>query len=105
MVEERSTAMDDRTNTGMLSKARGIFKGMTIDATPLRESRDFRILLVGQTINLFGAQMALVAVPYQVFLITHSSLAVGALSLAQFVPLMCMYLIGGSLADMVDRRK
>jgi MFS family permease len=40
-----------------------------------------------------------------VFTITHSSLAVGTLSLLQFFPLMLMYLIGGSLADMVDRRK
>ena len=88
-----------------LSKAHGIFKGVTIDYTPLRESRNFRLLLGGQTINLVGNQIAIVAVPYQVFVLTHSSLAVGALSLFQFVPLMVMYLIGGSLADMVDRRK
>lgn len=90
---------------GLFSQARGIFKGVTIDPTPLRESRNFRLLLGGQSINLVGNQISMVAIPYQVFLITHSSLAVGALSLFQFVPLMVMYLIGGSLADMVDRRK
>jgi len=47
----------------------------------------------------------MVAVPYQVFLLTHSSLAVGALSLLQFFPQMCMYVLGGTLADMMDRRR
>ena len=78
---------------------------MTIDPTPLRASRDIRLLVGGQTINLIGNQISLAAVPYQVFLITHSSLAVGALSLVQFVTVMCCYLLGGSLADIVDRRR
>jgi MFS family permease len=62
-------------------------------------------LLGGQSITLIGNQISMVAVPYQVFLITHSSLAVGLLSLLTFVPLMVMYLLGGTLADMMDRRK
>ncbi|HTE84429.1 MAG TPA: MFS transporter [Dehalococcoidia bacterium] len=97
--------MTTTPDRGLVAQARGIFKGVTIDPTPLRESRNFRLLLGGQSINLVGNQISMVAVPYQVFLITHSSLAVGALSLMQFLPLMCMYLIGGSLADMVDRRR
>jgi MFS family permease len=98
-------SMNTSRKPSIFAQAHGIFKGVTLDYTPLRESRNFRLLLGGQTINLVGNQIAIVAIPYQVFLLTHSSLAVGALSLCQFVPLMCMYLIGGSLADMVDRRK
>src|SRR6266567_8165735 len=97
--------MTSTQSSGLISRAHGIFKGVTLDPTPLRESRDFRLLLSGQTIALVGTQITQVAVPYQVFLLTRSSLAVGALSLMQFVPLMCMYLVGGSLSDMVDRRK
>jgi MFS family permease len=89
----------------LFHQIRGVVKGVTLDYTPLRQSRNFRLLLGGQTINLVGNQIAIVAIPYQVFLLTHSSLAVGALSLCQFVPLMIMYLLGGSLADMIDRRK
>jgi MFS family permease len=88
----------------LLTQARGIFKGVTLDPTPLRQSHDFRLLLIGQAINIIGSQMTLVAVPFQVFLITRSSLAVGTLSLLQFFPMMCLFLIGGSLADMFDRR-
>lgn len=88
-----------------LSRLHGVFKGITLDPTPLRQSRNFRLLIGGQTVNLIGSQMTLVAVPYQIFLLTHSSLAVGALGLFQFLPQMCMYLVGGSLADMMDRRR
>jgi MFS family permease len=97
--------MSNRSKNGLVAQAHGIFRGITIDPTPLRQSRNFRLLLGGQSINLVGNQISMVAIPYQVFLITHSSLAVGLLSLSTFVPLMVMYLLGGTLADMMDRRK
>jgi MFS family permease len=91
--------------TGQLRRLGGVFKGIALDPTPLRISRDFRILTGGQTVNLLGSQLTLVAVPFQVFLLTgHSSFAVGALSLLQFGPQTVMFLLGGSFADMMDRR-
>src|SRR5579875_1593731 len=91
--------------SGRLSRLGGIFKGVALDPTPLRISRDFRFLTGGQTINLLGSQLTLVAVPFQIFLLTgHSSFAVGALSLLQFGPQTVMFLLGGSFADMMDRR-
>lgn len=77
----------------------------TIDVTSLRESRDWRLLFFGQAIGVAGDQMRIVAVPYLVYLITHSSFAVGLASLAQFVPTMFLAFAGGNLADRVDRRK
>ena len=50
-------------------------------------------------------ELTTVAVPYQVYLLTGSSLAVGALGLAQFVPLMAISLVGGAAVDAFDRRK
>ena len=58
-----------------------------VDTTPLRESRDFRLLFTGQLISTLGTQLTVVAIPYQVYRLTHSSLQVGAISLAQLVPL------------------
>ena len=46
-----------------------------------------------------------VAIPYQAYHLTHSSLVVGLLSLVEFVPLLVMPLVGGALADAVDRRR
>jgi MFS family permease len=76
-----------------------------VDITPLRESSRFRFLYGGQLMANFGRQVTVVAVPYQVYLLTESTLAVGALGLAQFVPLLAVSLVGGAIADSVDRRK
>ena len=78
---------------------------LIVDITPLRESPRFRILYLGQLLAHFGRQITIVAVPYQVFLITDSTLAVGALGIAQFIPLMAGSLLGGAVADAFDRRK
>jgi MFS family permease len=75
------------------------------DITPLRESAAFRRLFVGQTVSQIGAQVTQVAVPLQVYAITKSSLDVGLIGLASFVPLLVFGLYGGAIADEVDRRK
>ncbi|HEY1488800.1 MAG TPA: MFS transporter [Micromonosporaceae bacterium] len=77
----------------------------TIDTGPLRTSRDFRILLSTQTISSFGANITYVAIPLQVARITHSPLAVGLLGLCELGPLLITALLGGALADYIDRRK
>src|SRR5947199_943473 len=75
------------------------------DLTPLRESRDFRALYGGQLVSFLGSQLTVVAVPLQVFQLTHSSLQVGLVSLAQLGPLILGSLLGGSIADAYDRRR
>lgn len=75
------------------------------DVGPLVRFPQFRRLWIGQLISILGTQMTVVAVPYQVYRITHSSLDVGLLSLGQVVPLLVGSLLGGSVADALDRRK
>ena len=75
------------------------------DLTPLRVSRDFRLLYAGAGVSYLGRQLTVVAVPFQVFVITRSSLAVGMVGLATVVPLVGLSLAGGAIADAVDRRK
>jgi MFS family permease len=76
-----------------------------VDVAPLRESREFRLLWGGQLVSFVGRQITVAAVPYQVFLITGSSLAVGLVSLAQLPVLLVGSLFGGAVADAVDRRR
>ena len=76
-----------------------------IDVTPLRVSRDFRLLLIGQSVSFFGSMMTFVVLPWQMYQLTHSTLAVGLLGVAEFVPILFMAFIGGALADYVDRRR
>lgn len=78
---------------------------MLIDLSPLKKHRDFRLLFTGQLVSGFGSMMTYVAVPYQVYELTHSSLIVGWLGAAQLVPLLLFGLVGGTYADALDRRK
>jgi MFS family permease len=87
---------------GALRRLAGV---AVMDIGPLRRHRDFRLLFTGQGLSFFGSEITYVALPYQTFQLTHSSLAVGLLSLAEFVPLMFMAFVGGALSDAFDRRR
>ena len=76
-----------------------------VDTRPLRASRPFRRLWIGTTASSFGGQMTMVAVLFQVWEITGNPLLVGAIGVAQAVPLIVLGSVGGSLADAVDRRR
>ena len=76
-----------------------------VDTTPLRKSRDFRLLFTGQLISIMGTQLTVVAIPYQVYSMTHSSLQVGAISLAQLIPFLAGALSAGPIGDAVDKRR
>ena len=52
-----------------------------MDVSPLRESPDYRRLWIGTTLSGVGTQMTTFAVALQVFLLTHSSAAVGGIAL------------------------
>ena len=74
------------------------------DIAPLRDHR-FRRLWLGYIVSQTGSQITVVAVAYQVYLLTHSSLDVGLVSLAQLVPAIVGPVLGGSLADAIDRTR
>ena len=78
---------------------------ITADLTPLRASRELRLLVLGNFVSGMGTQAALVALPYQVYVQTHSALKTGLLGAAELGPLVVMALVGGALADRSDRRR
>ncbi|MFE3139768.1 MFS transporter [Streptomyces scopuliridis] len=75
------------------------------DLSPLRSSREFRLLWVQGLVTNFGSFMAMIALPLQIKDLTGSPLAVGAMGAVELVPLVIFGLYGGALADAVDRRK
>jgi Transmembrane secretion effector len=78
---------------------------LLIDLTPLRRSRDFRFLVGGEMVSVLGNQLTTVAVPFQVYRLTHSSLDVGLVSITQLFPLILGSLLAGSIVDAMDRRR
>jgi MFS family permease len=78
---------------------------MLLDLSPLRESRDYRLLFTGQLVSFFGSMMTFIVVPWQMYQLTGSSAMVGYIYLAEFVPMVCLAFVGGALADFLDKRK
>jgi MFS family permease len=77
---------------------------VTVDLTILRENPQFRLLLSGEMFSAIGSQAALVAIPYQVYVLTRSPALVGLLGVVELGPLVTGSLLGGVAADRFDRR-
>jgi hypothetical protein len=78
---------------------------MLLDLEPLRRDRDYRYLWSGQVLSAIGREVTRIALPYQVYVMTRSPLAIGAIALVELVPLLLFSLAGGAIADAVDRRR
>lgn len=79
-------------------------RGLAIDITPLRRSRDFRLLWGGEMVSQVGSQITLIALYWQVFQLTNSPLAVGIVGLVQLVPMLLVSIGVGPQIDRRDRR-
>ena len=84
---------------------RGRLRGILVDVEPLRRDRDFRLLWIGQVISGVGRQVTVVALAFQLYVLTGSTLSVGLLALVQLVPILVFALGGGAMADAMDRRR
>jgi MFS family permease len=84
---------------------RGLAARVRPDLSPLRHSAGFRRLYGGQGASFAGSMITYIALPYQVYRLTGSSLLVGLLSVAELGPLIAAALLGGLLADSADRRR
>jgi MFS family permease len=95
------TGVPDRPRRG----SRLHLRRLAIDTTPLRVSRDFRLVWLGLLITSVGSQFTLVAVFVQVKELTDSAAAVGATGLAWIAGLLVGALAGGAVLDAYDRRR
>src|SRR6266581_6089012 len=67
--------------------------------------RDFRLLWLGQIISVTGSQMQSVAINWHVYLLTKSAFALGLVGLFRGAPIILCSLVGGVVADAVDRKR
>lgn len=79
--------------------------GLLLDIRPLRENPAFRRLWVGSAFSAFGTGIAGFAVVFYIWQQTNDAALVGLTGLAQFIPLLVFALVGGHLADRIDRRR
>ena len=67
--------------------------------------RDFRFLLVGQFLTAFGTQMVSFGIGWELWLRTHSELALGLVGLVQVIPVILLSLPAGNVADSYNRKR
>src|SRR5437773_3205374 len=67
--------------------------------------RDFRLLWMGQIVSVTGSQMQLAAINWHIYLLTRSALALGLVGACRAIPIILCSLVGGVVADVVDRRR
>jgi MFS family permease len=67
--------------------------------------RDFRLLWTGQVVSVIGSQMQAAAINWHIYLLTHSAFALGLVGACRAVPIILCSLVGGVVADVVDRRR
>jgi MFS family permease len=94
----------DGTPTGTRRDRQFSLRRFTIDTQPLRHPA-YRRLWSSTVVTSVGSQLTAIAVPYQIYSLTHSSTWVGLASFAGLAPLIVFGLWGGAVADIVDRRK
>src|SRR3954449_11479663 len=78
---------------------------VAVDLSVLRESRDLRLLVIGELFSGLGAQAALGAIPYQIYVLTDSAALVGLLGIVELIPIVVFSLLGGAIADRIERRR
>jgi MFS family permease len=83
----------------------GKLRDVALDVTPLRTSREFRLLWGADGITAAGSQITRVAAAFQVYDLTESTLAVGLLGLVAMFPLFFGSILGGAVADHFERRR
>ncbi|MEV6294103.1 MFS transporter [Streptomyces sp. NPDC051896] len=102
-TSESSTTEPDAATDAAAPPRRG-WRRWAMDTRPLGIPA-YRRLWTSTIVTAVGSQLTAVAVPKQIYDVTHSSAWVGYASLAGLVPMVAFALWGGAVADTVDRRK
>src|SRR5580765_4005550 len=84
-----------------------IYRTMNDDKSRLSllRHRDFCVFWTGSFLSSMGTQFTTVAMAWQIYELTNSPLQIGLLGLARALPQILLLLVGGLLADAMDRRK
>jgi MFS family permease len=86
---------------GLRTRARAAL----VDTSAIRLEPSFRLLWSGQVVSEFGRQVVIIAMPYEIYVRTQSTIAIGILAAVELVSILGLSLPAGSLADSMDRRR
>ena len=93
------------TDAGQWGLSCAPVRHLLVDISPLRDSVAYRRLWFNDLLSAGASQVSVVALPYQVYALTGSSLLVGLIGLAALIPLLAGAVVAGAIADSFDRRR
>jgi len=96
--------MTERPALHPFRQVKARLKALAIDISPMRTSRDFRLVMASGLVTMLGSMVTYVTLPFQIKQLTGSYVAVGLVGAAELIPLVVFGLYGGTLADSVDRK-
>src|ERR1043165_5873551 len=88
---------DQSDSSGLTETRRSAFSSL--------RHRDFRLLWSGQIVSVIGSQMQSAAITWHIYLLTGSPLALGMVGACRAIPIILCSLMGGVVADVVDRAR
>ncbi len=94
-----------RRSVGILPPVRSLLARITESVVPARLGRSFRWLLSATVINNVGDGIAISAGPLLVASQTRDPFLVSMALLSQYLPVLLFGVLGGTIADRVDRRR
>ncbi len=100
-----AVGLDDAELAGLVVAAAGALSGPVPAGSDLRHNREFRIVLIGQTVSALGDAISLTVLPLLVVALTGSGIAMGIVGVLQLLPDLLLGLPAGALADRWDRRR
>ncbi len=106
-IEPQKETVKDQAGqaTSPSTSAEAISAKRSLGPWKVLRNRNYALLFWGQLISSAGTQMQVVAVAWQVYLLTNSAIALGLIGLLQAIPRLIFSLVGGVFADVFDRRK
>ncbi len=106
-IEPQKETVKDQAGqpTSLSTSAVAISAKRSLGPWKVLRNRNYALLFWGQLISSAGTQMQVVAVAWQVYLLTNSAIALGLIGLLQAIPRLIFSLVGGVFADVFDRRK
>jgi MFS family permease len=102
---QKEVLSDKQSQSGVTASQVTVPAKKRVGSWSVLRNRNYALLFWGQLISSAGTQMQVVAVAWQVYLLTHSAIALGLIGLVQAIPRLLFSLVGGVFADVFDRRK
>src|SRR5712692_4233359 len=104
VLESSPDSNDSQFNRERTTESANSPAARAVDVLASLRVPEFRYWLVATAFSILAGRALVVALGYQIYVLSHAPLALGILGLAEAIPAVGLALVGGHAADRYDRR-